>query len=1179
MLLNDSSRNLYICDSKFYQKAFMRRTLTLILLALLCLHSGLKGQLRFNEVIAVNNGGLVNPLSGEPGDWIEIYNSGSEAVDISHYYLSDRPEAPFMWIFPENTSIPADGYVLVWTDGTGDTLNGLHANFKLDVAGESLVLFSANREFVDSITFPRMYVDVSYGLNESQEYMFFGAPTPGARNQYAQEFQVSGKVVFDLPPGIYPGARSVQMRPEPGSSGVIRYTLDGSEPGPDDPEFRGALILEESTAIRARLFSEGAEPGDVCTASYIIHEDFTLPVISLASDPEGLWSDEDGIYVTGTNGLTGNCSDVPRNWNQPWERAMSMEYFDAEGHLGLQINGGMKIHGGCSRGNPMKSLGIFARSEYGNNLMKYPFFREKDLDEFKGLILRNGGNDFQYSFIRDAVEQATVHPVMDLDHQAYEPVHVYLNGEYWGIHNLREKVNEHWVTSNYGIPAENLDFLKNNWEVFSGTRDAWDELMLYMQNNHLVMEAPYSIVESQLDISSYQDYLITQLFIANRDWPGNNQKYYRDNVTESKWRFILFDLEFSYGLYTFDPSINMFEFATLPDGTEWPNPAEATLIIRRLLENKGFRDEFLAKYMMHLNTTFATDRVIGIIDSMQNQIYDAYPDHLARWRHLSMEGWEGRVEELRRWARERPDHVWNNMRKHFSLGSIINLNVNGTGGTGTVNINSLDVPSKGMTGKYASGTEMNLSFAASPGYRFSHWVVDAGTSSTSTLVEKGSDWKYNDSGNWPGAGWMDSGYDDSSWSSGPGILGYGDGNESTILDYGPDPANKTITYYFRKNIDLSDISLYESIEIGLMRDDGAVVYINGTEVLRDNMPEGSIDHETVSSTFVGQEDEVTYFTFPLDKGPFTTGINTIAVEIHQTSLTSSDLKFDLEMKATIVEETSVKQYTENPLLLSPGSDISIQAFAVEEELDIDLKINEIMASNIGAVLDEYGNDSDWIEIYNRGESTVDMAGLYLTDNLNNPTKWRIPSGSPSETSIDANDYLVFFADQDPVLGPRHLDFKLDSNGESIGLSYLSGNTVVWLDSLSFQKQYANVSTGHFPDGNGSWMDLSFTPGEKNEEAIVLSVQPHQTLELLLYPNPARDLLNINISSPDGDLDGRIDIHIYDLTGRSVLSEQKSVWGGEFRGQLDISALPEAVYILVLETPSGAHSFRFVKTNH
>ncbi|MDX2432454.1 MAG: CotH kinase family protein, partial [Bacteroides sp.] len=1144
----------------------MRRILLILFLAGLVHHIDLTAQLKFTEIIALNNNGEINPLTNTPGDWIEIHNSGSAEANISHYYLSDRSNAPFMWVFPENTIVPAHGYVLVWTDGSGDTLSGLHANFRLDVAGESLVLFSAKREFIDSITYPRMYEDVSYGLSESGEYLFFRNPTPGAANQNAQEFKVSGNVVFDLPAGIYQTARSISISPSNGAQGNIRYTTDGTEPGPDDPEFKGGLVASTNTVLRARLFSDGAEPGNVATASYIIHEDFKLPVISLATDPEGLWSDESGIYVTGTNGVTGNCSDVPRNWNMEWEKPMSMEYFDNEGHLGLQINAGMKIHGGCSRGFDMKSLGLIARSEYGNNIMNYPFFREKDIDQFKGLILRNGGNDFQYTFIRDAVEQATVSSVMDIDHQAYEPVHVYLNGEYWGIHNLREKVNEHWVTSNYGIPAENLDFLKNEWEVFAGTRDAWDNLTSFLEDNSLVFGAPYSIVEEQLDINSYQDYLINQLYIANRDWPGNNQKYYRDALNNSKWRFIMFDLEFSYGLYTFDPSINMFEFATKPDGTKWPNPAQSTLMIRRLLENEGFRDEFLAKYMMHLNTTYATDRVIGIIDSLQNQIYDEYPEHLARWRHQNMSGWESRVEELRRWARERPDHVWNNMRNFFSLGEIVNMSVEATGIYGSVTANSVDIPVEGFTGKYAAGSALNLRYNPNPGYRFSHWVINTGNSTTLTLIEKGSQWNYNDSNIWPGLQWTSSGFNDASWPSGPGILGYGDNNEASVLDYGPDSQNKTTSYYFRQNFDISDVSTFDSFEIGLLRDDGAVVYINGQEVVRDNMPSGDITHNTFSSSFAGGDEETTYYIFPVDPVYFVSGTNTIAVEVHQNSLTSSDLKFDLELKARSVDATADKEYSANPLKLNPGTDIKISAVTEPEQLELDLYINEIMATNIGAVLDEYGNDSDWIEIYNKGEA-VDMAGLYLTDNLDNPTKWRIPAGSPGETTISSNGHLVFFADENPTLGPRHLAFRLNGNGESLGLSYMSGSNVVWIDSLTFTEQWANVSTGCFPDGTGPWVDLDHTPGAKNVEALV-SVQPHQILEVSLFPNPASDLLNITVSSPDGSLKNQIDIHIYDLTGRRVLSEEKSVWGGRFTGQIDISILPEAVYILVLETPSG-----------
>ncbi len=317
--------------------------------------------------------------------------------------------------------------------------------------------------------------------------------------------------------------------------------------------------------------------------------------------------------------------------------------------------------------------------------------------------------------------------------------------------------------------------------------------------------------------------------------------------------------------------------------------------------------------------------------------------------------------------------------------------------------------------------------------------------------------------------------------------------------------------------------------------------------------------------------------FQVDKSYLKSGTNIIAVEIHQNSSTSSDVKFDLEMKGTQVNESADVEYRDNPLTLNPGSDVSIRAVTEPEQQNLDLSINEIMASNIGSVFDEYGNDSDWIEIYNMSETQLDMAGLYLTDNLDKPTKWMIPLGDPGKTTIPSKGYLIFYADQNPILGSRHLNFKLDDMGESVGLSYLSGTSVIWIDSLTFSEQYPNVSTGYFPDGSGDWVNLNHTAGAKNAEAIV-SIQAHQVLEVKLFPNPASDQLNVSISSPDGSLDDQMDIHIYDLTGRRILSEQHTVWGGVFNNRIDISALPEAIYVLVIETPSGAHSFRFVKTS-
>jgi hypothetical protein len=1155
----------------------MRIRLLIVFIALWAAPDLVRGQVRINEIMAFNSTGISNPLTGEPGDWIELYNTTSTTLQLDGYFLSDNPEATEMWRFPQGTSLPSGGYLIVWADEAPAGTEGLHASFRLNVSGETLLLHTASGTLVDWISLPRMYENVSYGISSGGEKLYFSGPTPGGSNNEASGYRVAGHVLFDPPAGVYPDPVSVTLLSTE-IGGTIRYTLDGSEPGVSDPLYSGPLQVSTSTVIRARQWVADAQPGEPSTSSYIIHEGYTFPVISLASDPAGLWSDQTGIYVAGTNGITGYCSDQPVNWNQEWERPVSMEYIDTQGVRQLQADMGLKIHGGCSRTNPQKSLGLFARSEYGTSTLEYRFFQEKEADRYNGLILRNAGNDYWYSYIRDAVIQASVSTRMDIDHQAYEPVQVFINGEYWGIHNLREKVNEHWVTTNYGIPQENLDFIKNFYEVYAGSSNAFIELTNFLETHTLASETNYNYVAQRIDIPSYQDYLITQFFFANRDWPGNNQKYWRDRVRGSKWRWILFDMEFSMGLYEFNPAIDMFSFATADDVYEWPNPVWATLMIRRMLENQGFRDEFIRKFMMHLNTTLATDRVVGVIDSLYYRLYDAFPAHIERWHQVgSMAEWEVRVDELRRFATERPGYVWSTMRNFFSLGPLVQFNVEPTENKGLVIVNGISVPAGGMSGNYLSGTGMEAEFQAAPGYRFDHWEVATFDYDEVLLLPRNSQWRYLDQGLLPGAGWTAASYNDSGWPQGPGELGYGDNNESTPIEFGPDEQNKPITYYFRSQFEIDDTARYDSYFLRLLRDDGAVVYINGTEAQRDNLPTGTIGPETLALTYVGDADESYYYEFTLDRKLFRPGTNVVAVEIHQNSPTSSDISFDLEIEARGTSSANTLEYEDLPLLLVPEGSVTLRAVTVTDQGEPDLHINEIMASNQGALYDEFGNDGDWIEVYNAEETPVDMAGIFFTDNLAQPAKWMIPAGYPDETTVPAQGFLVFFADGNTQLGPLHLDFKLDAGGDDIGLSYPSGTGTVWIDSAHFGQQITNVSNGRYPDGEPGWIAMGqYTPGESNVETSVVGFDP-AIMEISLYPNPATEFLTISGTCPSDIQDFDVTIHLVDLTGRRLLEKYASTRGGGFNENLDVSHLPEGVYLLVVETPKGTRSLRFMRS--
>jgi hypothetical protein len=356
-----------------------------------------------------------------------------------------------------------------------------------------------------------------------------------------------------------------------------------------------------------------------------------------------------------------------------------------------------------------------------------------------------------------------------------------------------------------------------------------------------------------------------------------------------------------------------------------------------------------------------------------------------------------------------------------------------------------------------------------------------------------------------------------------------------------------------------------------------VVYVNGKEVWRDNMPEGPVLPDTPPLAGIGGADESAYNEFSVDRSYFVPGRNTLAVEIHQVNGTSSDISFDLEIDALKTMPGSSDFTTDqNPLHLDPVSATTVSIVTEEVELDLELVINEVMASNQGAWLDEFGNSGDWIEIYNPGNEAVDMAGLYFTDSLEWATRWRIPSSYPEKTTIGPGDFLIFIADGDPEAGPMHLSFKLDSYGEGLGLSYMSGNRVVWIDSLHFLLQVPNQSMGRYPDGVDDWHRMiNFTPGSSN---IYTSVEGSRDLEKMItvFPNPASDLLHIRMENGiPGSPAENVHIRMMDLSGRILIETYLDLSPDSVERELKLNSLSPGIYLLMIQSASLQYTGRIV----
>lgn len=611
-----------------------------------------------NEVLASNATTLADPDTRAFGDWIELYNASSATVDLGGSYLTDAFSRPTKWRIPDGTTLAPGAFLVVWADDGNTAGTALHANFKLSGDGEAVGLFSATGAVLDTLTFGPQATDVSYGRQPDggTARAFFAAPTPGAPNRVPVAGAARPPVV-SRPSGFYAASATVEIE-APDAGAVVRYTLDGSLPTEASAPYTGPLALEATRVLRAAAFVPGRRPSEAVSRVFFVGEGSTLPVVSLISDPAGFFSDTTGIYVEGTNGLPGRCRTAPANWNQDWERPAHVAFFEpdgAGGHaLAFEHGAGVQIFGGCSRIYPQKSLSLHARGQYGASAFAHRFFADVALDRFDDLVLRSSAQDWWRTMFRDGMIQ-TLTRHMDLDGQAYRPTAMFLNGQYWGIHNLREKLNEDYVAAHYGVPDGDVEILENTQP---GTSAAYDEVLALLDAGDLATPERLAAVAARVDVDQYATYLIAQIYSANSDWPGHNLKLWR--APGRRWRWMRYDADFGYGgNANGEYGDNTLAHAAAAASTGEYNPPWSTLLFRKLLTNDGFRHTFIQRLAAHTATTFDPARTLGLIDSLKANIAPEMPRHKARWPQSASFGpsWDAIVGVMRTFATNRPAAV------------------------------------------------------------------------------------------------------------------------------------------------------------------------------------------------------------------------------------------------------------------------------------------------------------------------------------------------------------------------------------------------------------------------------------------------------------------------------------------------------------------------------------------
>lgn len=650
----------------------------------------------------------------------------------------------------------------------------LHASFSIENGRESVLLTNRQGEIVDFAPARPTPPDVSIVRDPAapEQWVYSENPTPGEPNQGPYKTSWMAPPTFSHSGGYYESAFVLQLTAADPEA-EIYFTNDGTEPTTESRYYRAGLSIRnrssaqdvlaliptgggwqppsepgfKATVLRARTFKEGAIASETVTRTFMVRPEprFTMPVISLVTEPDNFFSPERGIYVSGVEGQ-GNFWQRGR----AWERPVHIELFEPDGALAFAQDAAVRIHGGTSRQFPQKNLRLYGRNARGDAPFEYQLFPDRPIHSFKRFLLRGTGHDHFYAFSRDPLMQAIV-AELDLDIQACRPAIILINGEYWGIQNIRESLDEHYIESHFGHDSNAVDILEGYGSVNEGSGLHYEALLAYVRDHDLTEPMHYQQVQAMMEIENYIDYRAAEIFFYR--WDMGNIKFWRPQTEDGRWRWFLFDTDVGYGGFAAVPNpwtFDMIAYEIEPNGpwthlslNDHNNPT-ATFLLRNLLLNEEFKSQFIQRYNDLLNSTFQPARALALIDGFQATLAPEMPAHINRWRTPgSIDEWLNHVEGLRQYARRRPQHARQHLREHFNLETEVRLNIHaGSSAGGGLQINSLELTPAAAaewSGVFFRNLPITLKATPQPGYSFDSWIGLPGVTTPEVVLRLKAD--------------------------------------------------------------------------------------------------------------------------------------------------------------------------------------------------------------------------------------------------------------------------------------------------------------------------------------------------------------------------------------------------------------------------------------------------------
>lgn len=687
---------------------------------------------------------------GDPG-WVEIYNAGSVAANLKGYSLVENLEKPRKWVFGDELIAPKsfrtvfcdNKNVTVIPEGAADTGSihyRLHTNWKLEKKGGSVYLIDPYYAIRDSVDYPELASGMSWGIVDGGYWKYFDKPTPEKPNTASKAYDEVAPAVdmSGLKSGFYSDAFT--LNPPSLPEGVsLRCTTNGSEPDENSPEFNSPKKIDHSMSFRCMAFKEGALSSKATTRTFFVNEDeVKMPIVAISVDSSFFRKH----YIKTSCDKPRGCPDSAGLYADV-EYPVHVEYFEkgtsTKDGSTWEKDAGISLMGGYSRLNDKKSVSIRLREEYEDGSINYPLFetRKGVNDKYKAFNLRNNGNRFVSDYIEDAMAGALLEG-SGVDYQRSRQVVVFYNGKYYGIHDMRERFNKHFVETNYKIDANSVNFIKHlgkDVEASNGTTDAYMQMLSFVAKNDFSGEnnANYTTVKTMLDVGNLADYMAAEIYVHNGDWPNNNVRAW--SAPGYPWKFMVYDLDHGFDWMwgvndkEFVQETNMFSWIKKGGGNK-PCKEEGCFanLYNSLIVNPEFKRMFINRSAVMFNSYTNSANVTKVVDAMVATIDDnemtrdlAKFKQDQRWyENACHKGFDKTGSCMKDWAASRDSKVIQEYQEEFGLGDMVTVTISASG-NGSILMDGMKLPSTSYKGRFFAGNTMELTAMPAAGAVFAGW--------------------------------------------------------------------------------------------------------------------------------------------------------------------------------------------------------------------------------------------------------------------------------------------------------------------------------------------------------------------------------------------------------------------------------------------------------------------------